>query len=133
MTLPGTRRFGIGLDGLLGLIPGIGDALGAALSSYIIVEALRLRVPFSVVSRMIGNVALDTVLGVIPVVGDIFDVAWQANQRNVALLERYLDQPRRESRISVIGVTLVLLALLGLLGLTVFTTIALIRALFGLV
>jgi Domain of unknown function (DUF4112) len=80
--IPGTR-FRIGLDGILGLIPGIGDATGAALS---IVQAARLGLPVSTLLRMVGNVALETVVGAVPIVGDIFDIVWKANIRNMALL-----------------------------------------------
>ena len=83
--IPGTR-FRIGLDGILGLIPGIGDATGAALSIYVIVQAARLGLPVSTLLRMVGNVALETVVGAVPIVGDIFDIVWKANIRNMALL-----------------------------------------------
>lgn len=83
--IPGTR-FRIGLDGILGLIPGIGDATGAALSIYLIVQAARLGLPVSTLLRMVGNVALETVVGAVPIVGDVFDIVWKANIRNMALL-----------------------------------------------
>lgn len=86
--LPGGFR--IGLDGIIGLIPWAGDALGAVLSAYIIVEAARLGVPNAVLLRMIGNVALETVVGFVPIAGDLFDFAWKANARNFALLERHV-------------------------------------------
>lgn len=130
--LPGSQRIGIGLDGLLGLIPGLGDILGLALSSYIIVEGARLGASPSVLSRMLGNVALDATIGLVPVAGDIFDIAWQANQRNVALLDGYLDNPARERRNARLGLFLVALALFGLLGLVLFAALALIKALLGL-
>lgn len=107
--VPGTR-LRVGLDGLLGLIPGVGDAVGAALSSYIIVEAARLGVPNSVLARMVLNVAVETLLGVIPVVGDLFDFAWKANRRNVRLLQAYQQEPRRTRRRTrgVIGIVAVM-------------------------
>jgi hypothetical protein len=83
--IPGTR-FRIGIDGILGLIPGIGDATGAALSIYLIFQAARLGLPVSTLLRMVGNVALETVVGAVPIVGDIFDIVWKANIRNMALL-----------------------------------------------
>jgi hypothetical protein len=83
--IPGTR-FRIGLDGILGLIPGIGDATGAALSIYLIVQAARLGLPVSTLLRMVGNVVLETAVGAVPIVGDIFDIVWKANIRNMALL-----------------------------------------------
>jgi hypothetical protein len=84
-TLPGTRmRFG--LDGILGLIPGVGDMGGALLSFYIILEAARLGFSIMTLVRMLGNVAIEAIVGAIPIIGDIFDIGWKANVRNVALL-----------------------------------------------
>lgn len=83
--IPGTR-FRIGLDGIIGLIPGIGDAAGAVLSIYVILQAARLGLPVSTLLRMLGNVAIETVVGAVPIVGDIFDIVWKANIRNMALL-----------------------------------------------
>lgn len=87
--IPG-MRYRIGLDALLGLIPGIGDAAGLFLSTYILLEARRMGVPRTTLLRMVANIGLDTLVGCVPVVGDIFDMAWKANKKNVALLEAYL-------------------------------------------
>jgi hypothetical protein len=91
--IPGTT-YRVGLDGLLGLIPGIGDAAGALLSAYILYEAMRLGAPSTVLLRMIANIGIDTVGGAIPVVGDIFDMAWKTNKKNAALLHAYLASQR---------------------------------------
>ena len=91
--IPGTTQR-IGLDGLLGLIPGVGDAAGALLSTYILYEAIRLGTPTSVLLRMVANIGIDTVVGAIPVVGDIFDIVWKANKKNAALLQAYLASQR---------------------------------------
>jgi hypothetical protein len=91
--IPGTM-YRVGLDGLLGLIPGIGDAAGALLSAYIVYEAIRLGAPSTVLLRMIANIGIDTVGGAIPVVGDIFDMAWKTNKKNAALLHAYLASQR---------------------------------------
>ena len=91
--IPGTR-YRVGLDGLLGLIPGVGDAAGALLSAYILYEAMRLGAPSTVLLRMVANIGIDTVGGAIPVVGDIFDIAWKANKKNAALLHAYLASQR---------------------------------------
>ena len=87
--VPGTQ-VRIGLEPLLGFVPGIGDALGKALSLYLVYEAWRLGVPASVLLRMLGNVAVDALIGIVPVVGDIGDVFWRANRMNVALLDAHL-------------------------------------------
>src|SRR5690606_19451220 len=89
--LPGGWR--IGVDALIGLIPGIGDAVGAIVSAYIINEARALGAPRSVLLRMSWNVMLDTILGAIPFAGDIFDAAYKSNMKNLALLERYQLDP----------------------------------------
>lgn len=87
--IPGTSwRFGI--DGLVGLIPGIGDAAGALVSLYIVAEARRLGVRKSTLFKMVVNIALDAVAGAVPIIGDLFDFGWKANQRNVRLMERDL-------------------------------------------
>jgi hypothetical protein len=87
--IPGTT-IRIGFDGLLGLIPGIGDLAGMALSTYIILESARIGIPRRAVLKMVFNVLLETAIGAIPVLGDIFDIYFKANRRNVTLLRRYV-------------------------------------------
>jgi predicted aconitase with swiveling domain len=82
----------IGFDGIIGLVPGVGDALGSFVTAYIIGEAVRLGVPKRILALMAGNLVLDAVVGAIPIVGDIFDVAFKANLRNLQLLENHLSQ-----------------------------------------
>ncbi|MGZ8265272.1 MAG: DUF4112 domain-containing protein [Burkholderiales bacterium] len=125
--LPGTR-FRFGLDALLGLIPGLGDALGVLVSSYIIREAARAGAPTSVLMRMALNVAVEGLFGLIPVAGDIFDAAWKANQRNVALLEAVVENPRRAARSSTVVVGLALIGLVLLLALIAFLGFFVMRA-----
>lgn len=85
--LPGGYR--IGVDGLLGLIPGVGDVLGMGASGYIILIARRQGVPRRTLTRMTWNVLVEGLVGSIPVVGDLFDFAWKANTRNLELLRRH--------------------------------------------
>lgn len=111
--LPGGYR--IGADALIGLVPGIGDALGALISAYLINEARSMGAPRSVLLRMTGNVMIETVIGAIPFAGDLFDAAFKANMRNLALLERYAINPvasRRSSRLFVFGFALLMLLLI---------------------
>lgn len=115
--IPGTR-LRVGLDSLVGLIPGAGDVVGAAMSGYIVLAAVRLGAPKAVIYRMMGNVLVDTVIGAIPLLGDLFDVAFKANMRNVALLERFEAQPAavtRQSRwvgaLAILVIALVAVAL----------------------
>lgn len=94
--IPGTRiRFG--LDPLLGLIPGLGDAISGATSMLILVAAWRRGVPRITLARMFANIAIDTLLGAMPIFGDLFDVWWKANRMNVNLLRRAQTQPRPQS------------------------------------
>jgi uncharacterized protein DUF4112 len=90
--LPGTR-FRFGLDPLIGLVPGLGDVIGAIFSTFIIYQAARLGAPKSTLTRMMANVAVDTLVGEIPLLGDLFDFGWKSNTRNIALLEQHLDRP----------------------------------------
>jgi hypothetical protein len=87
--IPGTH-IRLGINPLLGLIPGIGDMAGMILSSYIILQAAKLGAPRRSLVLMVFNVLLETIVGVIPILGDAFDVYYKANRRNVALLRRYV-------------------------------------------
>ena len=130
--VPGTN-FRFGLDPVLGLIPGLGDVAGAALSGYVVILASRLGAPKSVIVRMLGNVALDTVAGTMPVVGDLFDAGWKSNTRNLALLERHVGLPTTERAASraVVWLTVAALAVLalGAVALAIFVVRALLGAL----
>ena len=119
--VPGTK-WKIGFDPIVGLIPGIGDLIGAVLSGYIIVEAVRMEVPTFTLARMLVNVGIDTVLGAVPAVGDVFDAAWKSNMMNVALLERHFAvtgsaPPKRHNVLGVIVLALIVLLLIGAAGL----------------
>lgn len=83
-----------GLDGLLGLIPGIGDSATALASAYVVLEAGRLGAPRSVQARMAANILIDYLVGLVPVFGDLFDFAFKANRRNLDLLRRALAERR---------------------------------------
>lgn len=85
--LPGGIR--LGADSIIGLAPGVGDAITTLLAAYIVAEARRLGVPRRKVWRMAANVALDGVVGAVPVLGDLFDVAFKANRRNLAIIEEH--------------------------------------------
>ncbi|MBA3889320.1 MAG: DUF4112 domain-containing protein [Gemmatimonadaceae bacterium] len=122
--IPGTN-FRVGMDGLLGLIPGVGDVTTGLASVFIIMTAARMGVPRSVLTRMIMNVAIDTAVGVIPIVGDAFDFAFKSNLRNVALTERYMTAPEEErrrtervSRLQLVGLiaVLVVVVVLGIIA-----------------
>jgi hypothetical protein len=95
--IPGTSiRFG--LDGIVGFIPGVGDAIGGIASCIIIIAAWVRGVPSPVLARMVANVAIEVVVGAVPVLGDLFDIAWRANRRNYALLTGSVYEPRKHTR-----------------------------------
>jgi hypothetical protein len=87
--IPLTRRR-IGLDGIVGLVPGVGDGISALVALYPLLEAWRLGAPVTLILRMLANIGTDSLLGVVPVAGDLFDFAFKTNRRNVALLRRHL-------------------------------------------
>lgn len=123
--IPGTS-WKIGLDGILGLIPGIGDLAAGGLSTYILYQAVKLKVPKTVLARMTLNILLESIIGVIPVVGDLFDFMFKANQRNVDLMREYVINPThttKRSTLVVVGFILALFAIMGLMVWGMFTLV----------
>lgn len=108
--IPGTQwRFG--LDALFGLVPGLGDVAGALVGIYALRVARNLRAPPEIQLHMLTNIALDAVIGMIPLLGDLFDFAFQAQTRNLALLERWVNSPQRQAKRSRRGLLLIPLAI----------------------
>ena len=128
--IPGTR-FRVGLDPILGLIPGIGDLTAGAMGAYVLAVAAQAGVPRTVLVRMLANLGLDALFGSVPLLGDLFDATYKANNRNVALLEQALARPAETKRASkgFLALLLVLLLLLVVGGITV--AVLLLRALLG--
>lgn len=93
--LPGGFRYG--LSGLIGLIPGLGDLLDAALSLYIVLRAIQLGAPRVTLTRMVLNVGIETAAGSVPFLGALFDTVFKANRRNYHLLRRHIYQPRGQT------------------------------------
>jgi hypothetical protein len=115
ITIPGTS-IRLGLDSIIGLFPAGGDAIGAALSSIIVMTALKQGVPKPIIWRMVSNVVIDTLIGTVPLFGDLFDVAWKANSKNAELLAQYEGAPEKtttRSRGFAILVVVVLLLILA--------------------
>lgn len=109
--IPGTKwRFGI--DALFGLVPGLGDIAGALVGVYALRIARNLGAPQVIQLHMLVNIALDGLIGMIPLLGDIFDFAFQAQTRNLQLLDRWLESPDRTRRRSRRGLILMPLAIL---------------------
>jgi hypothetical protein len=134
ISIPGTR-FKFGFDAIIGLIPGVGDVLGAILSGYIVLEAARAEVPPLTLARMLVNVGIDTLLGSIPAAGDVFDAMWKSNLMNVALLEQHLgahDAAVREKRGATRAIILALIVLLLILAAGLALGVFAARLLWGL-
>ena len=113
--IPGTN-IRIGLDALLGLIPGVGDVAGGATTAYTLLAAHRLGAPKPVLIRMLFNLLVDTIVGSIPVLGDLFDIGYRANRRNVQLVERFTAMPQATERSSTAFVAVLLIALVGIVA-----------------
>ena len=94
--VPGTP-FRFGLDGIIGLIPGLGDVVAGVLSLVIPLAAWVRGVPYVTLVRMTANIGIGVLIGTIPLLGDAFDIAWKPNLRNYRLLQRHLGQPRRHT------------------------------------
>lgn len=121
--IPGTP-FRFGLDPILGLFPGGGDFVGAAVSLYIVLEAARLGIPRDTLVQMVSNIILDTVAGTVPVLGDLVDLTWKANVKNIALLEDHLNVPSQSRQQAnwwfvALLVGLVLLVVIGVAAISV--------------
>ena len=111
--LPGTS-YRVGLDPLIGLIPGIGDLISPLFTIGMLVQARGMGVPKVVQARMLINVAIDTLVGIIPVAGDLFDFAWKSNEMNLALLELHAHEDRPGSAGDYAFVALMIALVVGL-------------------
>jgi len=129
--IPGTR-YSFGIDAVIGLVPGLGDAVGVVFASVILYQAFRLGASKRLLTRMLYNVGVDGLLGAIPLLGDWHDVVWKANVKNVDLLERHLQQPDETARASGWFLLVVLGAVVGMGIAAIFIAVWVIRWLLGL-
>jgi len=90
-------RFRFGIDGIIGLVPGLGDVIAGILSLIIPIAAWTRGVPYVALARMAVNVGIGVLVGSIPLIGDAFDMAWKPNRRNYQLMQRHIGQPRRHT------------------------------------
>ena len=114
-TIPGTKRR-VGLDPLVGIIPGVGDAAGAVATAGLVIDGIRYRVPFVILLRMAFNLLLDMTIGAIPLIGDAFDFFFRANIRNERLMVKALDDPAgaaKSSKRYLIGAVVLLVVLVA--------------------
>ena len=115
--------FRVGLDPLLGLLPGAGDVVGATFSGWMVITAARMGAAPATLARMLLNLALDVILGAVPLLGDLFDLTFKANRRNLRIVQDQVVDPdgtRIRSRAvvwgAVLGVVGVIGGLVALLG-----------------
>lgn len=117
-------RWRIGLDPILGLVPGAGDWIGALVSLYVVYESARLGAPSRLLARMGGNILLEAIVGTVPLVGDLFDFAWKANSRNLALIEHHyrdgMDRTRDPRSMRQIWTMVAVICVVVLLAITGF-------------
>jgi hypothetical protein len=130
IVIPGTKQR-MGLDPILGLIPGGGDTVSAALSSYIIVEAALMGLPRSSLMRMVLNIALDTLVGSVPILGDIFDVFSKANLRNMQIIENHVKSPQPSVRVDKLFIIALIAGLITLILLAGSITLWLLTSIFN--
>ncbi len=121
----------IGLDSIVGLIPGVGDLAGGAMGLYGMLVAARLRVSPLVLLRMLLNIAIDTVIGVVPLLGDLFDLGWKSNTRNLALVEDWMNDPAGVRRSSAWVLAVTGLGVLAAVALVVWAAVRLIAWMFS--
>jgi Domain of unknown function (DUF4112) len=95
--IPGTGRR-IGLDGVVGLVPGLGDVISAGLGIFVVLRGLQVGLPRVVVARMLINLGLDVTIGAIPIIGDAFDLWFKSNARNLGLIQRHAGDPGASTR-----------------------------------
>jgi Domain of unknown function (DUF4112) len=122
--IPGTS-IKMGLDSLIGLIPGIGDITGGALSSYILLQAVSSGVAPVVIARMAVNIMFDTIVGMIPIVGDIFDITFKANLRNIELMSNYYNSPQEAVKRNTLSIVIISISFISALSLIIWMAIKL--------
>lgn len=134
LRIPGTN-VKIGLDPILGLIPGVGDIVTGTSSIALLLLALKERIPTIAIGRMIANIGIDTLVGSVPFVGDAFDFVYRSNRQNLEIIRKYKDDPKAEPTTAdkaLVGVGIGLVALSVILPLTVGAAIgAWLTTLFG--
>ena len=117
--------WGIGLDGFLGLIPGIGDMAGAAISALIVARAMQSGIAKGAIVRMVVNVAIDSLVGAVPFAGDLFDFAFKSNTYNLQIYREAIRGERKPLRdwlfIAIVSIILLVVVVLPILGLVYLT------------
>jgi hypothetical protein len=127
--------FRMGLDALIGLVPGLGDLVGGAASIYGLGVAYKLGAPPIVLARMVLNASIDALLGSIPFLGDLWDIGFASHRRNLAILEAWLAHPDHTARRSiwalVAAVATLVVVLIGAFAFAVWLVVWLVGKLRG--
>ena len=132
--IPGLGGRRIGLDALIGFLPGIGDLAGGALGLLVVWRGAQMGLPRIVVARMLLNTMLDLAIGAIPIAGDAFDLWFKASTRNIRLMRRHLERPATSTRgewVSVVAMVAAVIGVMLLVGWLVVSTISSVLSLFG--
>ncbi|MEG4169541.1 MULTISPECIES: DUF4112 domain-containing protein [unclassified Microcoleus] len=130
--IPGTK-YRIGLDPILGLIPGGGDLISSVFAGYVVFKSAQMGVPQETLVKMAGNIVFDTVAGTVPVAGDLLDVAWKANVKNIELLDAHLGSPEQGKKADWLFVAGLLLGLMLIVGGVIFLSVMLFGWLFQVI
>ena len=112
--IPGTNQK-IGIDAIIGIIPILGDFIGAIFSTYILYSGIKMGVSSKIVKKMATNIAIEFILGSIPIIGDIFDALWKANKRNVELIEKATLENQENNRLNHLIMASLIIIILGLI------------------
>ncbi len=130
--IPGTK-YRIGLDPILGLIPGGGDLISSIFAGYVVFKSAQMGVPQETLVKMAANIVFDTVAGTVPVAGDLLDVAWKANVKNIELLDAHLGSPEQGQKADWLFVAALLLGLMLIVGGVIFLSVMLFGWLFQVI
>lgn len=120
--IPGTK-WSVGFDGLLGLIPVIGDLTSGLISSYIVLQGAQRGVSLTVIVKMLLNIGLDIAIGAIPIVGDIFDIFFKANYRNVQLIHSYEHNPKKTNYKNRFSIAIFLITIISFIAFIFWLTL----------
>ena len=112
--IPGTNQK-IGIDAIIGIIPILGDFIGAIFSTYILYSGIKMGVSSKIVKKMATNIAIEFIIGSIPIIGDIFDALWKANKRNVELIEEATLENQENYRLNYLIMASLIIIILGLI------------------
>lgn len=130
--IPGTK-YRIGLDPILGLIPGGGDLISSIFAGYVVFKSAQMGVPRETLVQMAANIVFDTFAGTVPVAGDLLDVTWKANVKNIELLDAHLGSPEPGKKADWLFVAGLLLGLMLIVGGVIFLSVMLFGWLFQVI